>query len=237
MISLCARGFGDLVMAHRGQRICVMGGGPTLASDLDRVDADVWISVNEHGAKLRKADYVVAMDNTHTRLQTHMQKHLRQFTQAPVIGPWHWCEYQLLKWPLQPKFMLSGVIASWVASMMGGHPVILAGFDCYGGDNATLTQHREYLPHVMGQVRVVSGPLLKHYPAYDAAETFGDYAPPAGLDIDALNDGEIVIRVLKQFEFRGREWPPGTLMRVSRYEVRLQLKHKSVEEVAEPVEA
>lgn len=235
MITRFARTFGELVMAHRGQRICVMGGGPTLASDLERVQADVWISVNEHGAKLRPADYVVAMDNTHTRHQTHMEKHLRQFTQAPVIGPWHWNQFQMMKWPLQPKFMLSGVIASWVASMMGGHPVILAGFDCYGGDGATVNQHRTFVPHLLGEVRVVSGPLLEFYQAYDPFEAFGGYCPPTGLDLEALNDGEVVIRVLKQFEFRGREWPPGTLMRVSRYEVRRQLKHKSVEEVAEPV--
>ena len=234
MISACARGFGELIMAHKGKRICVMGGGPTLASDLQRVDADVWISVNEHGAKLRPADYVVAMDNTHTRLGTHMERHLRQFTQAPVIGPWHWNDFQMMKWPLQPKFMLSGVIASWVASMMGGHPVILAGFDCYGGQGSSITQHREFVPHVMGEVRVVSGPLLQFYPQYDPAEQFGEYRAPTGLDLDGLKDGEIVIRVLKQFEFRGREWPPGTLMRVSRYEVRRQIKHKSVEEVAEP---
>ena len=42
------RSFGELVMRHRGQRICVMGGGPTLATDLESVEADVWISVNEH---------------------------------------------------------------------------------------------------------------------------------------------------------------------------------------------
>ncbi|HWH74777.1 MAG TPA: hypothetical protein VNV16_11005 [Methylibium sp.] len=216
-------------MAHKGQRICVMGGGPNLASDLERVQADIWISVNEHGARLRKADYVVAMDNTHTRLQTHMEKHLRQYTNAPIIGPWHWDDFQLMRWPLQPKFLLSGVIASWVATMMGSHPAILAGFDCYGG--AQTNQHREYLPHLVGQVRVVSGPLTQFYKTYEAAETFGEYVPPVGLDIEGLSDGEIVVRVLKNFEFRGREWPPGTMMRASRYEVRRQIKHKSLEVV------
>lgn len=231
MIVDCARSFGDLVMAHRGKRICVMAGGPTLADDLSRVDADVWISVNEHGAKHRPVDYVVAMDGTHTRLQIPMRKHLRKFTDAPIIGPWHWNDFQLMRWPLQPAFLLSGVVASWVASMMGGHPVILSGFDCYAGDGATITQHRNYLPHVLGEVRVVSGPLQEFYPAYDPAEQFGEYHPPEGLDTESVRDGETVIRVLKPFEFRGREWPPGTLMRVSRYEVRRQLKHKSIEEV------
>lgn len=225
------RSFGDLVMAHKGQRICVMGGGPTLAKDLESVKADVWISTNEHGAKHRKVDYVVAMDNTHTKLHVPMQKHLRQFTDAPIIGPWHWNDFQLMKWPLQPKFLISGVVATWVASMMGAHPVILAGFDCYNGHGATVGQHKSYIPHVTADVRVVSGPLLDFYPEYRANEKRKPYKVPEELNLSDLLDGEIVVKVLAPFEFRGHEWPLGTHLRVSRYEVRRQLKHKSLVEV------
>lgn len=226
------RSFGDLVMAHKGQRICVMAGGPNLAADIERVDADVWISVNEHGAKLREVDYVVAMDNTHTKLHVPMNKHLRKFTKAPIIGPWHWNDYQLMRWPLQPRFMISGVVASWVASMMGAHPVILAGFDCYNGDAPTVRQHENYREHLIGQVRVCSGPLLKFHQVHSQAEVLEAYVPPKALDLDALTEGEIVVEVMKPFEFRGREWPIGTRLRVSRFEVRLQLKHKSLKEVS-----
>lgn len=226
------RSFGDLVMAHKGARICVMGGGSTLASDLEGVKADIWISVNEHGAKLREVDYVVAMDNTHTKLKVPMNKHLRQYTTAPIIGPWHWCDYQLMKWPLQPKFMISGVVASWVASLMGAHPVIMAGFECYGSNGPTLRQHIEYRPHLIGEVRVCSGPLLEHYEQYRSNERRKAYEVPAALDINSLTEGETVVQVLKPFEFRGHEWPVGSKLRVSRFEVRRQIKHKSLVEVS-----
>jgi hypothetical protein len=223
--------FGDLVMRHRGARICVMGGGPTLAADVAKVEADVWISVNEHGAKVRgEVDYVVAMDDIHTQLHTPMLRHIRRWTAAPIITPWFWGDFQLMKWPLIPRFMISGVVASWAASMMGAHPVILAGFGCRDGHGATIGQHRDYLPHVLGEVRVCSGPLTQFYPLY-TGEPLGPYVVPAGLDLDELTRGEIVVKCRKPFEFHGREWPPGTQLRVSAYEVRRQIKHGSLIEV------
>lgn len=224
--------FGELVMRHRGARICVMAGGPSLAEDVARVKADIWISVNEHGAKLRPVDYVVAMDNTHTKLKVFMQKHLRRFTDAPVIGPWHWNDHQLLTWPLQPRFFLSGAIANWAASLMGAHPLILAGFDCYGGDAATVRQHETMKPHSLGEVRVCSGPLLKFWKQYDPDEMFAPYVAPSALDIDALTDGEVLVKVRKPVQVRGVEWPIGAVIRASRFEVRRQIQHKSLEEVS-----
>lgn len=227
-VDMVKKTVGDLVLKHRGQRICVMGGGPSLAADLEGVKADVWISVNEHAARIRPVDYVVAMDTTHTSLKVDMRKHIRAVTDAPIIGPWGTCDYQILKWPLQPKFLLSGVVASWVASLMGAHPLILAGFDCYGGDAQTVGQHRLYLPHVLSETRVCSGPLLDLYQQYRANERRKAYQPPEGLDIEKLREGETVVRVVKPFTFRGHEWPPGSLLRVARFEVRHQLKHKSL---------
>lgn len=223
--------FADLLLKHKGQRICVMGGGPNLVSDMEQVKADVVISVNGHGAGIRKPDYVVAMDNQHTAKGVDMRKYIRMFTDAPIIGPWGTCEYQVMSWPLQPKFMLSGVVASWVASMMGAHPVILAGFDCYGGDAKTIEQHRLYLPHVLGEVRVCSGPLLDLYPAYKPGERRKPYQVPEALDVEKLREGEVAVKVVKPFHFQGRDWPIGSVLRVSRYEVRRQIKHKSLVEM------
>lgn len=208
-----------------------MGGGPSLAADLERVKADVWISVNEHGARVRPADYVVAMDTTHTVHKTEMRKHIRAHTDAPIIGPWGWNDYQILKWPLQPRFMLSGVVATWVASLMGAHPVILAGFDCYDGDPKIIGQHRDYMPHILGDVRVCSGPLLDLYPVHRDKERRKKYRPPAALDVEALTGSEILVKAKKAFEFRGVEWPAGTILKVPPHEVRMQLKHKSLIEV------
>jgi hypothetical protein len=226
------RAFGELVNSHPGERICVMGGGPSLAADLEKVTADVWISVNDHGAKLRKVDYVVAMDNLHTQLRVPMQKHIRPHTDAPIIGPWHWCEYQLSTWPLTPKMFNSGVIAVWVAHLMGAHPVIMAGFDCYNGHGASMSQHKNYMPFINGDVRVVSGPLTKFYPEYRQNERRKPFVPPEVFKNSPLVLDEIKVRVRKPVDVRGKQWPVGTELIVSRYEVQGQLKHKSLEEIA-----
>lgn len=218
-------------MRHKGERICVMGGGPSLAEDVAKVKADVWISSNEHGAKIRPVDYIVAMDDIHTKLHTHMSKHIRQHSDAPIIGPWHWADYQLSTWPMSPKVMLSGVVASWVAWLMGAHPVILAGFDCHDGHGATVGQHREYANHIKGDVRVVSGPLVGMHEAYRSNERRKAYVPPdVFASMPTLCD-EIRVRIAKPVDVRGYRWPVGTELMVSRFEVRRQLKHKSLVEV------
>lgn len=217
---------GDLVMAHKGQRICLMGGGPNLVSDLELVKADVWISINEHGAKHRKPDYVVAMDNIHTRLKVPMDKHIRQYTDAPIIGPWHWCDYQITRWPMMPKVILSGVVGSWVAYLMGAHPIIFAGFDCYGGDRKTIEQHEQYIKELKCEVRVASGPLQKFYPAYVAREKRKDYNVP---DVFKEAFGDLIkVRVMKPILVHGHEWPVGTELTISAFEYRRQIKHKSL---------
>jgi hypothetical protein len=226
---IALRSFGELAMRHRGSRICVMGGGPNLAQDLERVEADVWISANEHGARLRPVDYVVAMDNLHTGLRVPMEGHIRQHTQAPIIGPWHWSDYGITNYPLAPRLMFSGVVAMWVAYVMGAHPVILAGFDCYGGQPRTVSQHREYLPHVNCAVRVASGPLVGLWPQYDPAERMPEYAAP---DVFVEMAHGVKVRVVKPVEIRGHQWPVGTVLQVPRQEVWRQLKHRSLAEVS-----
>lgn len=154
------RSFDDLAGAHHGKRICVMGGGPSLAADLELVQADVWISVNGHGTALRRPDYALAMDPVHKGAGLRMLEYVRQRTDAPLISPHPWADIVLDCYPLSPRKMLSGVVASWAASVMGGEPVILAGFDCYGQLDAALDQHREYAEIMPGPVVAVSGPLL-----------------------------------------------------------------------------
>jgi hypothetical protein len=223
--------FGELVMRHKGARICVMGGGTRLAEDLRTVDADIWISSNEHGAKLRPVDYVLAMDNLHTGLKVPMEGHIRAHTDAPIIGPWHWCDYGLTTYPLAPRLLLSGVIATWAAHMMGAHPVILAGFDCYGGTPRSVNQHGDYVPHLAKcQVRVASGPLLKFWKQYSPEEEMPNYVPP---DVFVESSHGVRVRVIKPVEIRGNVWPAGSVLHVPKAEVWRQIKHRSLEELPE----
>ena len=229
MIAL--RSFGELVMKHKGARICVMGGGPNLSDDIAKVDADIWISANQHGAKLRPVDYVVAMDNLHTVHKTPMLGVIREFTDAPIIGPWHWCDYGITNYPLAPRLIFTGIVAHWIAGMMGAHPVILAGYDCYGGKHRTFSNHKEYVPFMRCKVRAVSGPLLAVWPAYDSSEKFTEYTPPEGFSDSIESEHGVTVKVVKPVPIRGIEYPVGTVIRVPKAEVWRQLKHRSLAEV------
>lgn len=219
----------DLIMRHAGKSICIMGGSPSLADDLSKVKADVYISVNGHGAKLHEPDYIVCMDNTHTGNKRWMRDHLKDISNAPVISPWHWGAYQIGLWPDYPYLFNSGVIASWVAYLMGAHPIIFAGFDCYGGQARIIDMHRKFVKHNRCENRVVSGCLQKLYKAYNSDEIMQEYVKPSIFG-EAL-DGQIKVKVLAQFEYRGYQWPIGSILTVGVHEVKLQLKHKSLERV------
>jgi hypothetical protein len=158
---------------HAGASICVMGCGPSLAADIERVRADVWISVNQHGAALRHVDYVVALDDKHDQLHRPMRDVIRDHTAAPIIAPHPWADVRLADWPLSVN--LSGPVACWVAALMGARQIVLAGFDCYGGKERVVMQHRSYVDYIAttglparDKVRVVSGPLRAIYQAYTA---------------------------------------------------------------------
>jgi hypothetical protein len=220
----------DLIMKHAGQRICVMGGSKSLDTDLETIDADVYISVNDHGARRREVDYIVCMDNIHTAKKVEMRHYLREFSDAPVVSPWHWGEYQICRWPDYPYLFNSGVIASWVAYLMGAHPLIFAGFDCYGGQPRIIDMHKTFVKHVKAECRVASGPLLQLYPQHDATEALPEFKVPEIFG-EAMQ-GQIQVLVKAPFEYRGYSWPVGTKLTVSEYEVRRQIKHKSLERVS-----
>ncbi len=223
------RFFRDLALKHPGARICVTGGGPTLAAEVAEARADVWISANEHGAKLRKVDYVLAMDDKHTDTRKSMQEHLRQFTDAPIIGPWPWCEYVLNDWPKCPRKMLSGAVGAWAAWAMGAHPVILAGMDCYGGRNDYVEQFQA-MREIVGAVKVIGGPLGR---LWTRKQAFGPWDQQERIqEAFKAPAGEIRIRVLKPANVRGHPWPKGAEMLVLKHEVDRLLRHRMVKEIA-----
>jgi hypothetical protein len=141
-------------------------------------------------------------------------------TKAPIIGPWHWCDYGITHYPLEPRLVFSGVIAQWCGYLMGAHPLILAGFDCYGGTHRSMGQHKEYAPHLKCEIRVASGPLIGTWPKYDPAETFPEYVPP---EVFIETEHGVKVRVVKPVEIRGLQYPVGTVLQVPRAEVWRQI--------------
>lgn len=229
--------FRDLILAHKGKRICVMGGAPQLAEHVAQVTADVWISTNAHGVAVQAPDYLLAMDHTNTRNGQPMGTYLRQRAPGvPIISRHPYADYQFVNWPQCPRDVLSGMVATWAAFVMGAKVVILAGFDAYKTERPTKHTGFAYEAVKMARdvkcpVRVVGGGLAKAWPAYDPAEKFGKYVPHSSIGYWKGVDAPVAIRVRKPTQIRGVYHAIGDELRVMRHEVKRQLHHRMVEEI------
>jgi hypothetical protein len=227
--------FASIIGSHPGKKFVVMGGAPTLEKNLQGLKADHWISANEHGAKLRPVDYIVAMDEEHGNLRTDMRKHLRTFSDAPIVGPWSHNDVQIHSWPGEPRKTLSGMVAAWVAWTMGAHVVLLAGMDGYQGQTGQTAAMRDagiVAEAIKCHVRVIGGgPLTKFWPAYDPNEKFGKYKEHSAVSALLGVDKMIEVEVRKATHFRDRPIKPGERFRAMRHELAILLRHRMVLEV------
>lgn len=224
--------FRDLILKHKGARICVMGGAPSLTSDLSKIEADIFISTNGHGVHLRDPGYLFAMDDTNTqKSNVEMGGYLRGLSSAPIIAPRGFADYHLGQWPQQPRWVLSGMTATWAAFVMGASVVILAGFDAYGGAPGYIDEGRKMARDVKCPVRVASGPLTAVWPQYDPDERFGQYVPHSAIDGWLGKDGRITIKARKQCMVGNLTLNPGEILATYRQNVWRLLKHRMVEEV------
>lgn len=182
-----------LIDRHRNRPAVIIGGAPSAPDDFRKVTAiaPVVISANDHAFRLLgagAAQYVVAKDHRHTQTKELMEDRLRPYG-TPIIGPNWWADY---RWPTGwIQDANSGMHAIAVAALMGCHPIIPIGFECYQGGThfgdvdaencskgraleADLKRLRtikhDWLPDVA--VRPVSGPLTNIWPAYDRGELF-----------------------------------------------------------------
>lgn len=227
------RDFRELLLKHAGKRICVMGGAPNLAEHLESVDADVYISTNAHGVQMRQPHYLLAMDERHSRYSgAAMGPWLRERSDAPIISPHGYADYRLGHWPQHPRFVLSGMIATWAAWAMGAKVVILAGCDGYGGEPGYIDEARKIDRDVHCPVRVVgSGPLTKVWPSYDPAEKFGRYKPHAAIEGLRGIDGLVTVRALKPCTVGAVDVAKGGQITAMRHELHRLLRHRMVVEV------
>ena len=228
------RDFRDLILSHKGKRFIVMGGGPSLAADLERLGSkpgDVVISTNAHGVDLRQPDYLLAIDHTHTGAGVPMGQYLRQRSDAPIISPHGFADYRLGFWPDCPRFVLSGLVAAWAAFAMGAKVVCLAGMDGYA-DNDYTDEARKIARDIHCPVRVQGGSFLRAvWPEWDGAERFGKYTPHSSIDGLRGIDNQIKIRARKPCQVGLINLQRGAEMTVMRHEVARLLKHRMVEEV------
>lgn len=222
--------FAELILKHKGKRFCIMGGAPSLADDLDVIEADIYISTNGHGCDLVSADYVLAMDEANTKTHRPMLEHIRAITDAPLISPRHFADYQLMTWPQAPRDVLSGMVAAWAAFMMGAKVVILAGMDGYK-QSGFIHESKKMARDIACPVRVMSDELEKVWPRYNPSEKFGRYKPHSSINAWLDIDERITIEVVKPTTVRGAYRDKGFTMRVMRHEVARLLKHKMLREL------
>lgn len=226
------RDFRELLLKHKGKHFVVMGGGSSLATDMERIErADVVISTNGHGCDLRRPDYLLAIDHTHTTRQVPMGKHLRELSDAPIIAPHGFADYRMGHWPQAPRFILSGLVATWAAFAMGAKSVTLAGMTGYA-DNDYRDEARKLARDIHCPVRVMAeSPLADVWQVYDPAEKFGRYTPHSSIDGLRGIDGQIRVRARKPCSVGMVELAKGQELAVMRHEVARLLKHRMVEEV------
>jgi hypothetical protein len=225
--------FRELILKHAGTRVIVMGGGPSLAADIERIGTkpgDVVISTNAHGVDLREPDYLLAIDHTHTRARQPMGAYLRQRSTAPIISPHAFANYRLGHWPEHPRWVLSGLIAAWAGWAMGAKVVVLAGMDGYA-DNDYSDEARKIARDIHGPVRVASGFLSGVWPLWDPGERFGKYTPHSAIDGLRGIDGLVRVRVRKACTVGRADVAPGMELTAYRHEVHKLLRHRMVEEL------
>jgi len=226
------KSFNDLVLAHKGKTICIMGGADSLAEDLKNIKADIYISTNAHGTIIQAPDYVFCMDEINSKTQEPMDAFIRARTDAPIISKRGFADYQLANYPQEPRDVLSGMIAAWVAYVMGAKLVILAGMDAYDGEPGYVDEAVKIARDIHTGVRVMSDSLAKVWPKYDKAEKLKPFKPHASLiTFGTTSDGEITVEVMKPTTYRGREVKKGETFKTMRHEAVRMLKHKIFKEV------
>ncbi len=124
-----------------GKSVCCIGGGPV--SDLP--ECDIYISANEHGARLRRVDFVVAVDTFHGITRKPMRAHIRDYSDAPMIGPQRDADVRLKWWPGCPERLLSGVTAVYVAAQWRARSIHLVGFSDRQGQRRQMDMIAPYI--------------------------------------------------------------------------------------------
>jgi hypothetical protein len=176
------------VHRHAGRAAVIVGGGESVLDVFGggsghRPPRDgLYISANAHGCKLSdtgmapRPDYLVCMDK-------RMGETLRPYG-IPIVSTREFADVALFENPLRS----SGMLAAYVAWIMGCAPIVLCGMDCYTGGtyfhDATARSTGGQLPLARqverwrqllvvapgGMFRSTGGPLARHFPAYDRWE-------------------------------------------------------------------
>ena len=168
-----------------GQPAAILGGGPSLPSDFERLPKNcVLIAVNYHAFHIPGVDINFMVYNDQPEEDSILAEAVRARRAILVSSdPSSDVEFDVPVW----TGFLSSNTAAWFALWMGCNPVILCGMDCYQGDRVYfhnynhdcpafhypvdhytrpwIEEGRNKLPHVE-RVKAMSGPLTAIFGAY-----------------------------------------------------------------------
>ncbi len=173
---------------YEGRPIAVLGAGPSLPADLEKIpDESILMSVNYHALLIAECDYMVFMDQKRrmpaeqiqaieTTSAIKVSQYIEQ-SDVDLSGVDYW------------NGGMSSTLATWFACYLGGDPALLCGMDLFRGkkpyfheidEPPKIAQQRAYpienhlnawrpaltqCPH-SERIRVVSGPLVEIFPLY-----------------------------------------------------------------------
>lgn len=210
------------------------------------------LSANAHGCRLadagmiRMPDYIVAVDD-------NLEPELRAWP-VPIITQRDYSDVQLWRKPLH----LSGILACWVAWLLGCAPVVPIGMDLYRGgrssvywDNPTaesagahvpVDQHRDFWRQVFGVIPddIIRAPagsaLCELFPMFDPLEHF---PVPAGDDETRRrfesSAGYLVRFVRRHPRMRGGgHYQPGDVVMMTARDAR-RSKREHIAEILDPI--
>lgn len=227
----------DLIDKYDGP-ILVIGGGPSVPSDFDKLPADFKpacvLSANNHGFKQDrfKVDYIVCVDNLHSETKQRCEEWLRPYG-VPIITRHWWGDYRM---PRLRTYGNSGQTACAVGVMLGGHPVIATGMDCWQGKTyfhdpdvkvacsgrslGQVAKQLRYVKDWIGDpnvVRVVSGPMIPMFKQWTRHEDVSKLRLPAYAT--ALIGGETYTAIAtKTISYEVATIPAGSQFPVSKEE-------------------
>lgn len=203
----------SIALKHAGKPVGVLCGGPSLPSQLDQIaHCAALISANDHGCILQKCDYIVACDLVHTVTREDMERRLRR-QRVPIVSPLFYADYRIPDWTAEWNSGMHGIYLAW---LLGAHPIIVAGLDCYTGDTyfhtagvgassghtkglALFQAHARQLQAAMpgACVRLAGGPLVGLWPAHDPVEVLPPWQASPALQAQAVPPALARVRMLQ----------------------------------------
>lgn len=205
----------------------MIGGGPSLPAAMKAapsIEHAIYLSANAHGVKYWPCDYIVMLDDNEAWLTPYG---------VPIASTLRTGTLRLY----HQRFHQSGMMAAYLAWVLGCSPILLAGIDCYTGDTyhddprakssgcsvrpeEHLRRWREVRAWLDGaDVRALAGPLLEHgiFPPHDPTAPAG---PPAAAHDLFVDVGGKVVTFTGTAELRPFRFQPGDTVELCDNELR-----------------